>query len=214
MTTIISFILFISCDGNSDYLSSDRFSDSIKTIVLDSGQGFSYEVSSSKTIIITGITIEGEEKSVITVPPTIKEMEVTVIASGAFSGSNQCLRKIILPDSIIDIRYSAFSSCSWLTNINIPKNIARIGAGAFSNCEYLSSEIVLPKSLKIIGNRAFQGCRRIISLRIENEMPPIAGSNIFLNCPALTSIYVPASAIMAYKTAPGWSDYSSKIVGY
>ena len=39
-------------------------------------------------------------------------------------------------------------------------------------------------------------------------------SNTFSNCPKLTSIYVPASLVDAFKTASNWSSISDKIVAY
>ncbi len=207
----------------------------MKSIVLDSGQGFSYAVTTTDKIIITGLTLEGEQWNSINIPSYIDGKEVVAIGKNAFKGASSGLTSISLPDSIIDIRQEAFSDCSGLVNINIPANVIRIGAYAFRECSNWTSELHLPDSLKLLGTCAFtfcsnlygtisipnglkyieaytfNQCNGLTSVIFENTEPPVVMDNAFGPIP---SIQVPYSLVDTYKGATGWTPYSTKISGY
>ena len=130
----------------------------MKSIVLDSGLGFSYAITTTEKIIILGLTLDGEQMNSISIPSYIDGKEVVAIGESAFERACSGLTSIILPDTIKDIRHHAFIGCSGLTNINIPSNIIRIGAYAFCECSSLTLELSLPSSLKILGSCAFASC--------------------------------------------------------
>lgn len=221
--------------GSGDVLSDVGV---MKSIILDSGLGFSYAITTTEKIIVLGLTTDGEQMSSISIPSYIDGKEVVAIGEAAFEMACSGLTSIILPDTVKDIRHHAFDRCRGLTSINIPSNIIRIGAYAFNECKQLTMELSFPSSLKILGSEAFFNCSSlygtltipngikylesltfsecsgITTVIMQDTTPPIAGSNIFRNCSALTAIRVPSEAVDTYKSAPGWSTYSSKIVGY
>lgn len=74
------------------------------------------------------------------------------------------IHKIELPESIIKIGDSAFSSCEWL--VTLPSSVKEIGKGAYSSTEM--QEIIIPSKINIIPERAFEGCPNLEKVVIEN----------------------------------------------
>lgn len=94
-----------------------------------------------------------------------------------------------------------------LTTVKLPQGVSSIGEYAFFNCELTSVE--LPAALTNIGAGAFGSCPSLTTVTCLAETPPTIGERVFNNCTALTSIYVPAASVEAYKAA--WSKYADKI---
>lgn len=74
------------------------------------------------------------------------------------------IHKIELPESIIKIGDSAFSSCEWL--VTLPSSVKEIGKGAYSSTEM--QEIIIPSKINIIPERAFEECPNLEKVVIEN----------------------------------------------
>ena len=139
----------------------------------------------------------------------------TIIDSYAFSGCYS-LKELQLPENLKSIGFSAFSSCSNLSQIQISKNLEVIDTFAFSNCISLS-EIHLPHSLTTIGAEAFDGCSQLLSVYCAAIVPPAcpsSGSWDAIGFSHNVQIYVPNESVEQYKSAEGWSQYTSQIVGY
>lgn len=105
-----------------------------------------------------------------------------------------------------------FSNCFSLNYVNIP-NCTYIGEACFSLCSSLS-EINLP-NVSFIGNYAFWGCQALSKITIGwSSICSIYNYTVFYLTSiyyGTGSIYVPASLVDAYKSAPYWSQYSSQI---
>ena len=67
------------------------------------------------------------------------------------------LTSIVIPDSVIDIGWSAFQSCQSLSSIEISDSVTNIGRWAFAHCTSLTS-IVIPDFVESIGQNAFYNC--------------------------------------------------------
>lgn len=75
--------------------------------------------------------------------------------------------------------------------------------------------VTIGNSVTVIGEGAFQNCSSLTSVYCKPTTPPVIGSNLFYGCDSsIIEIMVPANSVAAYKSASGWSDYSSYIVGY
>ena len=132
------------------------------------------------------------------------------INGGAFKSCNN-LASINLP--LCKYIYNGpFEYCYSLTYINLPLCIT-ISDAAFRFCSGLTS-INIPLC-SIINRIAFYSCTNLREVYLNRVTSvTIIESDTFSNCPKLTSIYVPASLVNAFKTAQYWSSISNKIVAY
>ena len=103
----------------------------------------------------------------------------------------------------------AFHNCGSFYQINLPE-CRYIGDDAFQNCELYDAS--LPKC-EYLGNGAFRNCwMESITIGYSSvcnmNVDTFNGTDI---ARGTGSIYVPASLVEAYKSAPFWSNYSSQI---
>ena len=103
----------------------------------------------------------------------------------------------------------AFNGCMAFYEINLPE-CRYIGDDAFQNCEL--DQAILPKC-EYLGNGAFRNCwmesitigySSVCNINVET----FYGTDIAIGT---GSIYVPASLVEAYKSAPNWSQFSNQI---
>jgi hypothetical protein len=80
--------------------------------------------------------------------------------------------------------------CTSLINITIPVNVISIDNGAFYRCTSMQEYHFLGTTPPTLGN---------------------TGADVFGLIPNNCVIYVPASSLEAYQTAPSWSTYASHI---
>ena len=153
---------------------------------------------------------------------------MTSIGYWAFSGCYS-LTTVVIPNSVTNIGNNAFYRCSSLTSIEIPNSVRSIGNQAFFGCSSLTS-VVIPNSVTSIGYNTFYECSSLTSVEIPNSVTSI-GFSAFCGCSSLTSVicyaedvpelgwdafysvpqseatlYVPVSALEAYKVADQWKD--------
>ncbi len=145
----------------------------------------------------------------ITIPSS-----VTSIGEYAFFGC-QALEAINLPNTAITLGDYVFSGCLKLTTVTIPDTITAIPNYAFYMSGFTRDSfletVVLGTGVTSIGERAFAGCRSLQSVTINAVSPPTLGRNAFVSTNQTFVIYVPANSVLAYQTADGWMDYSSRI---
>lgn len=121
------------------------------------------------------------------------------------------IKSIVIPNSVNRIDGSAFTFCKSLTSVAIPNKVTKIEPSTFSYCDKLT-DLTLPESLTEIGNSAFFNCKSIKTIYSLNTTPPILGVNSFFGVYNVTAVYVPSSAVSAYKAAPGWGDSFSSVI--
>ena len=156
-------------------------------------------------------------------------------SSGPFRGNTRLLT-ITLPRSIDYIQSYAFAGCSSLKEIEIP---GKVGGNLGSYCFYQCTSLVkvkINKGVTKLSSSSFRGCTSLVSI----EIPDTIGSMVdacFYGCTSLAEVImypttppktlsndnfnnnapgrlikVPSSSVNAYKTANGWSEYSSSII--
>lgn len=86
-------------------------------------------------------------------------MSLQNIGKGAFGMSG--LKSIVIPGSVQSVGEQAFTTCSYLTNVEVEDGVKTIGEEAFQSCVALT-KIDLPASLEEIGWDAFVGCSNIV----------------------------------------------------
>ena len=86
--------------------------------------------------------------------------------------------------SVTSIGYSAFSSCSGLTSIEIPNSVTSIGKEAFYSCSHLRS------------------------IKCHAVDVPVTATDAFDNCPEDMTIQVPEESVALYQAVEPWKNYN------
>jgi hypothetical protein len=134
---------------------------------------------------------------------------VTSIGREAFYGC-QSLTSAIISGPVTSIGIRAFTFCKSLVTINLPEPITSIDSHAFQGCSSLTT-ITIPVSVTSIGMMAFYNCPSLVSATVLPLSPPSASTTIFDVGKNGCLIYVPLSALEAYKKAMNWSRYADRI---
>ncbi len=113
------------------------------------------------------------------------DITTTSISNYAFQ-NNTDIKKVTLPESLVNIGEYAFAGCTKLESINLPDNITHIGDWAFQNCDGLT-EITLPLGLNRVGNGTFQDCSNLQTVNMQDGVMEI-WSQGFYNCRKLENI--------------------------
>lgn len=201
---------------------------------------YSFEIDED-TGMITGYTDETapiyedgvlQNPTVLIVPKTVNNIDVTGIADNALHGWNR-ISEAKFNSNITVLESDAFSGCGNLEKITIPSSLTSIGDGAFYGCSKLREvefklnsqlnsigelafintaiqNITIPKSVTEIKKEAFSGCTQLTSLEFEE------GSNLnnfgrsaFYGCTGLTEVILPASLSILRNTFEGCTGLTS-----
>ena len=206
VTTIVDYA-FYDCSS----LTSVTIPNSVKWI----REGAFYNCSSLASITIpdsltsigVGAFYQCSSLTSITIPDS-----VTTIGDHAFYECRN-LRSVSIPDSVTTIGDYAFCVCSSLTSVTIGDSVTTIGEYAFLGCHSLTS-VTIGDSVTTIRDYAFGNCSSLTSVYCRAITPTAGGSYMFYNNASGRKIYVPMKSVEAYKSASGWSEYKSYIVGY
>ena len=103
-------------------------------------------------------------------------------------------------------------------NFSGATDVTRIGQNCFKNSPYLQT-LTLPSSVTSIADHAFDDCPSLARLNILAETPPTLeyyaqgydAIKTLMTDNANVVVYVPSTALTAYRNATGWSAYSSRI---
>ncbi|MBP3717332.1 MAG: leucine-rich repeat protein [Paludibacteraceae bacterium] len=114
---------------------------------------------------------------------------VTRIKNGCFSGSH--LKHIVLPDSLVEINYCAFSYCEDLEELVLPGSVQTIEYGAFM-CTSSLREISIPEGVTSIDERTFFSCTQLEKVVLPKSLNKLS-TLAFLDCKNLKEITIPAS---------------------
>jgi hypothetical protein len=142
---------------------------------------------------------------------------VTELPLCAFS---QCssLDSIDLPANIKTIGKMAFYACTRIQKIYLHEGLTSIGEMAFYDCSSTKlQDITLPASVQTIGKDVFGGysadhSSHIIGYYVLATTPPALAGDLYNKAFASAdmTVYVPASAVDAYKKAPNWNTLTIK----
>lgn len=185
---------------------------------LDSRNGCNAIIETATNELIRGC-------SATSIPNT-----VTSIGNNAFKNSNsQNSYTIVIPNSVTSIGPGAFA-CH-LTDLSIPSSVTSMDGILFKGGNVHGTltleeghlevkqgafmygriqNLVLPSTITKLKSNCFY-VAAIVNLTIKATTPPVFdGSNQF-TASTVTNIFVPPTSVDAYKDAPGWSSYKTKI---
>ncbi len=174
---------------------------------------FEFEVLLTEEYTGIEITAYNGEASNVVIPETIVGMPVISIGEEVFR-DNFVLTDVKLPETVKEIKYSAFGNCRCLKNINMPADLERVEEYAFTTCHALSSlefgdkltyvgangfqlctsldKLTIPSSLQTVTYHSFHGLQGLEVLRFEEGVKVIE-EDAFLNEFDLQKIYLPRS---------------------
>ncbi len=110
----------------------------------------------------------------------VERIPDNMFSYAAFTGS------LIIPNSVTEIGWSAFSGCTGFTgDLIIPNSVTTIGGYAFSGCTGFTGNLVIPNSVTTIVTGAFGDCTGFTGLVIPNSVTTI-GDYAFYDCSGLT----------------------------
>ena len=94
--------------------------------------------------------------------------------------------EVIIPNTVVNIRYRAFEYCTELTSITIGNNVIGIDGDAFFRCTGLTS-VIIGNSVTSIGNYAFYHCDKLTDITIPDSVV-IIGNYAFGGCTDLITV--------------------------
>ena len=125
---------------------------------------------------------------------------VTMIAARAFQHCGG-IRRIVLPEGLLQIGEMAFLGCAQLQRVDIPGTVERIGALAFARCQKLTHVRIQP-GVRSIGPSVFQKCPSLLRVDLPRSVVSF-GSGIFLGSPQVTLYSAAGSTAEQYAKANG-----------
>lgn len=133
----------------------------------------------------------------VVVPAEIDGFTVDVIDINVFKGDT--ITSLTLPETVLELRSNAVSSCEKLTSVTLPQSLVVINRMNFFSCNALS-EITIPASVRYIGDTSFRFCDALRKITFEGVCPAI-DMDCFSVLPDDAVAYVPDDQLEAYTAA-------------
>ena len=143
-------IVSVTTNSNAD------FSNSSLKVTKD---GIKYDILSKNTASVSGCSAGLTDVVIGSSFIAGNTFSVNKISSYAFS--NSAITSVIIPNTITNIDYNAFSSCNSLTSVILPNSLTTIGYNAFYECSNIDV-LIVPNSVTSIGNNAFKNVKAIV----------------------------------------------------
>jgi hypothetical protein len=117
---------------------------------------------------------------------------------------------ITIPEGVSNIGFGCFYGASALTEINIPNSVTNLTTNAFAAATNLE-KVIIGTGLKTISNTVFHNCYALKTFICYAETPPTLQADSFKGVYTedpydMLKVYVPVSAVSAYKKATNWSN--------
>lgn len=153
---ILVFVLICASCNNSQL--ETKYTEELSYRLNDAGTG--YYVSNGTNV-----------DTIVNVPSFYNGLPVIGVDYSGFSYSNHMIEfeEVNLPETVIEIKNSAFAYCEKLKDFNFPNSLEIIGENAFSHCKSLE-KVILPDSVKVIGQQAFDSLASVKEFRFPNSL--------------------------------------------
>lgn len=132
---------------------------------------------------------EGDGESFY-LPDTLGGYPLKVIGESACAYQDW-LTEVDIPDSVVELGYGAFDTCTFLKTVNMGDNLEVIGEAAFRGCEFLT-DVNFGAGVKVIENNAFDSCYSLKEIAIPDGVE-VLQDRTFDRCSGLQSVYLPDS---------------------
>ena len=119
------------------------------------------------------------------------------------------IKKLIIPDNIIDIGSQAFFNCTDLNEVIVGNGITQIAFYTFAKCKALQI-VSIGKNVSCIDKGAFKECLNIQSFKCASKIPPIVKDDALPKQEQRFILYVPIESIADYKKNEVWCQYEIK----
>ena len=133
----------------------------------------------------------------VVVPAEIDGFTVDVIGINVFKGD--AITSLTLPETVLELRSNAVSSCENLVSVTLPQSLVVINRMNFFSCNALS-EVTIPASVRYIGDTSFRFCDALRKITFEGVCPAI-DMDCFSVLPDDAVAYVPDDQLEAYTAA-------------
>lgn len=133
----------------------------------------------------------------VVVPAEIDGFTVDVIGINVFKGDT--ITSLTLPETVLELRSNAVTSCEKLTSVTLPQSLVVINRMNFFSCNALS-EVTIPASVRYIGDTSFRFCDALRKITFEGVCPAI-DMDCFSILPDDAVAYVPDDQLEAYTAA-------------
>ena len=169
----------------------------IERITSVTSGNLQFELLADDTYCLAKYLDGGASVSEIEIPSLINNLPVTVIKRELFA-FRENLKKIIIPDSVVEIEEYAFAYTS-INSIVLPLNLKEI-KNIFVGCKLLES-ITIGSGTEVIGENAFANCSALKNLIIPKSVKCIK-AGAFLGCTSLQSV--------VFEDCINWSVYNNE----
>ena len=133
----------------------------------------------------------------VVVPAEIDGFTVDVIGISVFKGDT--ITSLTLPETVLELRSNAVSSCENLVSVTLPQSLVVINRMNFFSCNALS-EVTIPAGVRYIGDGSFRFCDALRKITFEGVCPAI-DMDCFSILPEDAVAYVPDDQLEAYTAA-------------
>ena len=160
-------------------------------------------------------TVFRDNTLIISAKEFVEFTGVTSLSAGSFRGMTS-LVDIALPPNIKSVPNVCFYEDSSITEIVLQEGITtHVYRHNYRGCTSLKV-LVLPSSMQQTTMEMCYGCTDLDCVICKAVTPPTANVSIqdmFVRTNSTFRIYVPDESIDSYKSASGWSQYTSRILG-
>ena len=133
----------------------------------------------------------------VVVPAEIDGFTVDVIGVGVFKGDT--ITSLTMPETVLELRSNAVSSCEKLTSVTLPQSLVVINRMNFFSCTSLE-EVTIPAGVRYIGENSFRFCDALRKITFEGVCPLIDKGCFSLIAEDAVA-YVPDDELEAYTEA-------------
>lgn len=106
----------------------------------------------------------------VVVPGELDGFTVDVIGVSVFRG--ETITSLTLPETVLELRSNAISTCDNLTRVSLPQSLVVINRMNFFSCTALT-EVTIPAGVRYIGDTSFRYCDSLRKITFEGVCPAI-----------------------------------------